>query len=203
MSANPQPTAAAITEEDLMRLDAQNERYEVVNGELHEMAPVGMEHGWFGGNVYRTLFAYVSEKRLGLVFGDSVIHVLERRRDGGILKARVPDVSFIRRGRIPPDYDFKRPFEGAPDLAIEVVSPTESATELEEKRQDYFAYGTEQVWVIYPGQRRLYQHRADQPEVVRVYQENEMIEAGELLAGGRFALATFLSLPDLGATTAD
>jgi Uma2 family endonuclease len=197
MSANPQTTPAAITEEDLLRLDADDRRYEVVEGVLEEMAPVGLEHNWIGINIIMHLRNYVMERKLGLIFSDGLLHVLERRPDGGILKARVPDVSFIRRGRIPPDYDFKRPFEGAPDLAIEIVSPNEGADVLEAKRQDYFAYGTEQVWVVYPSQRVMYQHLAGRRDLVRVYRADEMIEAGDVLAGGRFSLAEFLVLPDL------
>jgi Uma2 family endonuclease len=68
---------------------------------------------------------------------------------------RFPDVAFVRSGRtLPPD---KLP-EGAPDLAIEVISPTNTPREIDQRVSDFFAAGSTRVWRVYPEHREVYVH---------------------------------------------
>lgn len=154
------------TEDDLMRLSVDDKRYELVNGELMEMSPNGIIHVWVTGTIYRKLFEYVMEHKLGYVFNDNLIYVLHTDPTTKKRTARVPDTSFLRRDRLDKDVDLSRPFFGAPNLAIEVMSPNDSASELLARIRDYFTYGTEQVWVFYPDQKEVHQHINGQAVVI-------------------------------------
>ena len=122
------------------------------------MQPVGVQHSDIAGNTYDILKPFARANKLGEVRMDSLIFVLHADPEAGIRKTRIPDVSFVRKGRLPKDFDRSRPFPGAPDLAVEVLSPDEGADELLAKIRDYFAYGTDEVWVLYSDQQELHQH---------------------------------------------
>jgi Uma2 family endonuclease len=145
-----------LTEADLLRLGAQDVRFEVIDGEIVEMSPVGVQHSDICGNVYDVLKPFARANQLDEVRMDGLIFVLQADSEKGIRKTRIPDISFVRKGRLPKDFDRSRPFPGAPDLAVEVVSPDESADDLLAKIRDYFTYGTEEVWVLYGGQKELH-----------------------------------------------
>jgi Uma2 family endonuclease len=152
------PIKTKITEAGLLRLGAQDILFEVIDGEIVEMQPVGVQHSDIAGNTYDILKPFARANKLGEVRMDSLIFILHADPDAGIRKTRIPDVSFVRKGRLPKDFDRSRPFPGAPDLAVEVVSPDEGADELLAKIRDYFAYGTDQVWVLYSEQQELHQY---------------------------------------------
>lgn len=147
---------SGIAEADFMRLDAKHYRVEVVNGDVRIMdvdqhAP-GLLHVLVSMNVRHALEPFVRQHQLGIVFSYGLAYVLNG--SGNIVRAaRTPNVSFVRRERLPKNYDLRRPFPGAPDLAVEVVSPNEDPEEMLGKVNDYLRYGSEQVWVIYPEQR--------------------------------------------------
>jgi Uma2 family endonuclease len=121
-----------------------------------------------------------------------VLHVDER----GVPTTRIADFSFIRRGRIPKDIDWSKPFMGAPDLAVEVISPAEKADETLAKVNDYLRFGTEQVWVAYPSLRQVYVYRKDQPEVARIYQATDVLEAPSLFPGLKINVADLFVIED-------
>ena len=75
------------------------------------------------------------------------------------------------------------------DLAVEVVSPSESANEIVEKVQDYLSVGTEEVWVIYPKFRTLHRHLRDDPDNVGVYHEDDTLEPESLFPGLKIPVA--------------
>jgi Uma2 family endonuclease len=178
-----------ISEADLLRFNAADESYEVVNGELVAMHAVGFLHGIVAGNVYRILYEFAMQHRLGYVVGGSLIYVLEQDSDGKIIHSRIPDASFIRR--LPEGFDLRRPIPHAPDLAVEVVSPSDSAEELHDKIHDYLSRETEEVWVLYTESKEVYQYRRDDPDIVRVYRGEQVIEAESLFPGSRFVVQDF------------
>lgn len=113
---------------------------------------------------------------------DGLTYVL-KVSDSSVQKTRLPDLSYIKPGRIPANFDWSQPFPGAPDLAVEVVSPNEDATELQGKIRDYFEAGTEEVWVIYPDHRTLHQYRRADPTTVRLYNADDTLEPAGLFPG--------------------
>jgi Uma2 family endonuclease len=192
MAEIPLERTAAVTLDDLMKLGS-DARVEVINGEMVEMAPVGGLHHIFGGNVYRPLDTFVNERELGLVFMDGLIYLMNEKRSF-LRGSFVPDVSFIRREHIPAKWNPSLPFPGVPDLAVEVVSPGDDAEKVQTKVRTYLDKGAEQVWVVYPATREVYQYRHGQP-TARIYQGSEQIELDDLFPGLVLTLEAIFRLP--------
>ena len=137
-----------------------------------------MGHGSVITRVIVRLGAYVEAHRLGYVTGEAG-YVLERGPD----TVRGPDAAFIRRERRPgPDVEH-RYFEGAPDLAVEIVSPNDSAREVAETVDGYLARGTGLVWAIHPARRQVVVHAAGAP--ARVLDEADTLDGGDVVPGFR------------------
>jgi Uma2 family endonuclease len=137
----------------------------------------------------------VEEHKSGLVFTDSLLYVLFAEEDS-VRIARVPDASYIRKADIPTDWDFERPYPGAPTLAVEVMSPDDQFEDVVQKVGDYFMAGTAQVWVVLPRQKAIYRYRQGQ-SVVETYRAGETMDASELFPGLALALDEVFRLPDL------
>jgi len=139
------------TVDDLLRLTRAGESYELVDGELVKMAPTGLGHGRLELKIGRSLDDHVQERQLGVVV---VGEVLFRLDPAGRL-ARAADVAFIRAERVPPDGQDEDVFEGAPDLVVEIVSPGDSADDVQRKVDDWLTHGTQIVVLVYPRFRRV------------------------------------------------
>jgi Uma2 family endonuclease len=184
-----------ITEAELMALGS-DARVEVVDGQLVEMAPVGMRHQFVGGNFYDPLNAFVKQHNLGFVFYDGLIYLLNKEGQG-LRGARVPDVSFVRKGLLPRGWNIDRPFPSAPTLAIEVVSPDDDAEDLLKRINDYLRAGSEQVWIAYPSEREVHLHKQG-ADTVRVYaNDTDVIDVEDLFPGLALTLAEIFKLPSL------
>jgi Uma2 family endonuclease len=148
-------TLTGVALADLMATP-EDRRVEVVRGQLREvdMSAAYLIHGMIGQNLIDIVRPFARQQKLGLVVGDGVTFVLSMVAET-VTESRIPDAAFIRRERLQ-KFDPFRTFPGAPDLAVEVVSPSESAEDTDEKIGDYFAAGTEQVWVIYPRLKRVH-----------------------------------------------
>jgi len=158
---------AGVHEAELMR--PEYEQYEVINGELVETDTdmMGLLHTIVVDNIYDRLKPHAKTNKLGLVHTDGVKYVL-LADEHGIQLAYKPDLAFLRKGRIPQGFDlYRQPFPGAPDLAVEVISPGQATADMLDKVVDYLKYGTEEVWVIYPPKRELhrYQRGEEAPEI--------------------------------------
>jgi len=172
-----------MTAEDLSKLPDDECRHELVQGELLTMSPAGGEHGGLAMDFGIDLGIYVREHRLGRVFAAETGFILHRDPD----TVRAPDVSFVRqdrlpRGRLPVGF---LPF--APDLAVEAVSPDDSAEEVQEKVRDYFGAGTGLVVVVYPRTRTIAVHRP--AGEVRVLGLNDALDGGDVVPGFDYPVA--------------
>jgi len=165
----------AIRLDEILALP-EDTRIDIIKGEIVEMAPAGFMHVIVAGNVYDILRGYTRQHKVGFVAMDNLMYLLDTV-DDRIETARTPDVSFIRQKNIP-DFDFSKPFPGAPDLAIEVVSPSESAIDIESKIQDFFQAKTEQIWVIYPKSKKVYQYLS--ANKVTIHSEEDTFTADTL-----------------------
>lgn len=184
------PQEKLITEDDLLALDAQDKRFEVIDGELVEMSPVGHRHSEIVGNLFLIIKLYLRQNSIGLVHGDSLLFVLSQSADseGSLREARSPDLAFVRKSSYPDNFDRTRPFPGAPDLAVEVVSPTESASELQAKIHSYLSHGTQEVWAVYPEAQEIYVHDKTTPDAIRVYRAGDTLSPENLLPGLKIAI---------------
>ena len=133
-----------LTTEDVLNLPS-GVRRELLDGVLVEMSPNNQTHGWLEGNVSGILWSYVKPRLLGEVMTGDVGFILRRNPD----TVRAPDVAFIRAERLPAER--RRGFlEIMPDLAVEVVSPTDTRAEVQLKIRDWIEAGVPLIWVVYP-----------------------------------------------------
>ena len=171
-----------ITAEELWAMP-NNARRELVRGEVRTMAPAGFEHGAVIINVAAPLANYVKAQRLGVVLGAETGFVLKRNPD----IVRGADVAFVAASRIPAAGLPTKFWEGAPDLAVEVVSPGDTVEEVEEKVDDYLTAGTHLVWVVNPKRKTITVHKpAANPLVLRV---QDTLEGADVVPGFRCNVA--------------
>ncbi len=170
--------AQTMTAEELLRLPTgMGQRFELVKGELRTMPPTGFEHGDIVGELSMRLRQYVRSHGLGRVLGAETGFILSRNPD----TVRAPDVSFVSEGRVAQTGRVKGYFPGAPDLAVEVVSPNDAAGEVVQKVDEYFAAGARQVWIIYPDQRKVAVYRSASQTVT--LSAADSLDGGALIPG--------------------
>ena len=124
-------------------------RGELVAGEVRELVPPGLEHGRASGRLVYLLTAFAEAKNLGMVFTEAGF-VLSR--DPATVLA--PDVSFIAADRLPAVIPEKFS-DILPDLAVEVVSPGDAYSEVQDKAERFRAAGVKEVWVVDPRRRSV------------------------------------------------
>lgn len=167
-------TTVRMTADDLLTLPDDGWRYELIRGELQRMAPDNFDHGQFGDNVQYPLSMHVRRHRLGRVVGN-VGFTLETDPDTVL----APDVSFIRTERLPARGGRGFP-EMAPDLAVEVLSPSNTAGEIARKTALYLANGVRVVWVIDPASRTVSVYSSAGAEVLG---ESDRLDGGDVVPG--------------------
>ena len=184
LTAPPAPAArTTLTPDDLLVLEAEHgARYELVDGELQDRSALqgeGMpsaEHGAASARIVSELVAHVRAGGLGVVLVECGFVLSEDRST-----VRIPDVSFVARTQMPGDGLPSGYFRGGPDLAVEVISPSDKASDLAVKTADYLAAGTQQVWVVEPNTRTVTVYRPG--GAARVYGADDTLDGGDLLPG--------------------
>jgi len=173
---------AHMTADDLLRITDDAHRYELVRGELRQMSPAGAEHGSRAMRFGATLYEFVRRNQLGVVFAAETGFILETNPD----TVRAPDVSFVRAERLPKEGLPSGYLPIAPDVAVEVVSPSETAEEIQEKVQDYLHAGTDQVWLIDRRTRTIaVHHRSGQVELLH---DTDVLDGGDTIPGFRISV---------------
>jgi Uma2 family endonuclease len=164
-------TTQNMTAEELLKLPRGKFRYELVKGELITMSPAGSEHGAVIMNLAVPLGYYIKANRLGIVFGAETGFKLASNPD----TVRAPDISFVRSERIPKTGIPKSYWPGAPDLAVEVLSPGDTVAEVEEKIAEWLDAGANAVWIISPKLRTITLYRS-LTDVVTLTENDELSE---------------------------
>jgi Uma2 family endonuclease len=147
MIASSETSRKVWTEEELQSLPDDGFIHEVVDGELVMSPKNNYEHETICGRLFAALHEFNRKKRLGLVVGSSAGHWMANRN------CRAPDISFIPQERLrqlgfsPKSRKF---FPGAPDLAVEVLSPNNTRGEIDARLRDFFSSGTRLVWIVNP-----------------------------------------------------
>ena len=144
------PLETDMTLEDFLESDLEG--YEYVKGKLIPMAPPTMEHGEISMNLSFLLNLHVRENQLGRLYPADTDFKLGDR----LVK---PDVAFVSTARLPENRDQASPI--APDLAVEVVSPSDVFRRVIEKAFAYLDAGTQIVWVIEPGSKTVTVYRSE------------------------------------------
>ena len=173
--------ARVVTAEELFQYP-DSKYYELVRGVPRVSEPPGGMHGRIAGSIVAHLRNHVERLGLGTVLVESG-YVLQRAPD----TVRGPDVSFVSLARLPPDQIPEQFIPGAPDLAVEILSPSSRWSEVEEKIADYFAAGARLVWVVDPAERRVIVRYPDRPP--RVVTAGESLDGEDVVPGFALPLA--------------
>jgi Uma2 family endonuclease len=156
-------------------------RHELIDGELRTMAPAGGPHGRDALRVGARLLAHVEAHALGEVFAAETGFLL--RRDPDLVRAA--DVAFVRADRLPAGGLPTGYLPLAPDLVVEVVSPGDTAADVQDKVDTWLRFGTKAVWVLYQGPR-LVVHRPD--GTARALGPDDDTDGGDVMPGFRMRL---------------
>jgi Uma2 family endonuclease len=162
-----------VTAEELLQNPDDGLRRELVRGEVRSMALADSAHGRIAINLAWSLADHVKSQNLGVVFAAETGFKIFSDRD----TVRAPDAAFVRRERIEAVGGTEGYWPGAPDLAVEVVSPNDRFAEVEEKSADWLSAGSRMVLIANPRGRTGSEREA------LFLSEEETIEGGEVVPG--------------------
>ena len=170
------------TEDALLALPKQPGKCELINGELIQMAPAGFDHGDITCAVLAPLTTYVITNHLGRVVDGQTGFWM---KSGNLLS---PDMSFVGKSRL---LGLKRGpkgfFKGSPDLAVEILSPTQSKAATNRKIREYFENDTEMAWVIDPPKKQVYVYRGSRSPTV--FGIGDYLDGEDVVPGFRMPVA--------------
>lgn len=171
-----------LTDKDFMALPDGN-RYEFVNGEAIEMGNSGAKHGYVCSLLVMALMNYVLPNKLGVILDSSTAFKMKNGNK------RSPDISFVVKERLQGLDDLPDGFlEGAPDLAIEILSPGNTVEEMDTKLVEYFENGARLVWIVNLKQHYILVYRCDR-EPDRLLKSIDAIDGEDVIPGFTFPIA--------------
>jgi Uma2 family endonuclease len=176
-----------ITADELLRMPDNGFRYELVQGELRRMSPAGFHHGRLIMNIATPLDQHVRTQNLGTVCAAETGFLLTTDPD----TVRAADIAFIRQERITPEAEIEGYWPGAPDLAVEVVSPHDLYTEVDEKVTDWLDAGTRMVVVVNPRKRTVTVYRS--LTKITVLREQDSLDGSDVVSGWTLAVAAIFA----------
>jgi Uma2 family endonuclease len=190
MSSTTQLATAVALDYDNLYDDQEDELaeklYELVDGKKEAKIMGSSRHGGVGTRLIIELGAHVKLNRLGAVYGPDTTYQISHNE-------RMPDVSFLAAERIPSEGETEKKWPLAPDLAAEVISPSETWLQVQRKLRDYFAAGVQQVWLLSPelGEAHVY----DSPKGSIVLTEDDDLVNETLLPGFRCRISELFQQP--------
>jgi Uma2 family endonuclease len=166
-----------LTADDLFKIPDDGFRYELVKGILRKMTPAGKKHGKIAIRIGGSLEQYVRSHTLGEVYAAETGFKIGNNPD----TVRAPDVAFVVKKRVEVIGDIDGYIPGAPDLAVEVVSPGDSFAEVEEKVFDWLEAGSRMVVVANPSKKTLtiYRSRTN----IKVLTEADVLDGSDVVHG--------------------
>ncbi len=183
MSTTLQP----VTADDLLKMPDDGFRYELVKGELRKMAPAGPEHGRVTVRFTWRLAQYVEANNLGAVYAAETGFLIATNPD----TVRAPDVAFVSSKRLKEIGKVQGYWPGAPDLAVEVVSPTDTYSEVEEKAMEWLEAGALMVLTLNPRKRTATVYRSLND--ITILSEDSILDFGEIAPGFKIAVKDIFS----------
>ena len=167
---NLPPETTTMTMEEFLESDLEG--YEYIKGELVPMPPTSVEHGDVSADLFWFLSSHVRESKLGRVYmSDTGFQVGER--------VLMPDIAFVVMDRLPSDRS--KAFPVPPDLAVEVVSPTDTLHRVVEKAFTYLDAGTQLVWVLEPRSKTVTVYRSETD--ITLLTRNDTLTGEEVIKG--------------------
>lgn len=176
------PENFSMTLEEFLESDVDG--YEYVKGELVPMPAPSVEHGLITMNVLRQLDAYVHENQLGIVVcAETSFKVGER-----VLK---PDIAFTAASRIPEA--LVKTFPAPPELAVEVMSPSDASRRAVQKAFSYLEAGTRIVWILEPESKTVTVYRSETD--IKLLTRDNTITGEDVIEGFSCPVLAFFVLP--------
>jgi Uma2 family endonuclease len=180
-----------LTVEELYEMEDLPERFEVIRGEIVEMAPTGWTHTSTSMRIGIKLGIWLENNPIGVLGG----------ADGGFalsqdpLVVLVPDVSLVLAERLPQEHSASRIPNLAPDLVVEVISPSDRASRVHDKVLTYLELGVRLVWVVDPPRRTVTVYSSKQPKIATQLNMGESLDGGDVLPGFKLPLANIFEQP--------
>ena len=158
--------------------------YEVVDNEIRELPPMGARNTQFASNLLPIVGTHVRNRSLGRAQSE-MLFLIDKSRN----LQRRPDVSYVSFERWPKGKSVPGTpaWDVVPDLAVEIVSPSNEAFEVLEKLEEYFACGVRRVWVFYPPFLKVYDYSSSTS--VRILTSADHLTGGEVLPGFELPLS--------------
>jgi Uma2 family endonuclease len=166
-----------VTAEELLRMPDDGFRYELVKGELKQMLPAGNEHGYRAMKFAWRLAQHVETSGLGRVYAAETGFKIHSDPD----TVRAPDAAFVSREPLEEAGPVEGYWPGAPDLAVEVVSPNDRHTEVVEKALEWLDAGCHMVLVVDPKQHTVTVYRSR--ENIRILADGDTLDGANVIPG--------------------
>ena len=177
MTATTTTEEKLLTAADLLRLDGEGGRGELIRGVLCETMAAGQEHGEIAMRLGAALLGFIEPRGLGRVMGSDSGVWLERDPD----TVREPDIAFFSAEKVPLDRRITGYAEVVPDLVVEVASPNDSRREVHDKAHMWLNHGVRLVWVVQPESRTVDVYRPD--EEIATLGEQDSLDGLDVLPG--------------------
>ena len=178
--------------DELVAIETIPDRYELIDGEIVEVEEMGVYSGEIANILRDELSAYGREKKIGRARMD-ILYPIPTPEDDGRL--RRPDVAFARFERWPENRPVPyrgNPAEVVPDLAVEVISPTDNGDDIVSKLNEYLRAGVRLVWLIFPNEKQLYAYTS--PRDVRIFTVDQNLDGSDILPGFLVPMATLFPI---------
>ncbi|MDX2045004.1 MAG: Uma2 family endonuclease [Acidobacteriota bacterium] len=186
MAPTIQAAVAVLAELDGKEYDLQEKGYELIDGKWEAKDMGSSRHGGVGTRLIIEMGMHVKLNRLGGVYGPDTTFQIGHNE-------RLPDISFISAARMPEEGETDGKWLVAPDLAVEVVSPSESWAKVNRKIHDYFSSGVQQVWLVSLEFNEI--HVYDSPKGMIVLGEDDQLTSEKLLPGFRCSIRELFQAP--------
>ena len=166
-----------LTAADLLRLYSKGVKGELIRGVLHEAMAAGVRHGEIVAALIIAIGVHIRPGRLGRIFGSDSGVLLERNPD----TVREPDVAYVSAERLPLDVEVTGYCPVAPDLIVEIISPSDSEREVDDKATMWLSFGVRMALVINPETRTIRVRQPNLPTVTLTI--DDTLDGGEVLPG--------------------